>query len=324
MRKLKIPIKPLLLPLILSFATTVQTSAAGEKDYLATPVWYLQYDVSFTASRKDARKTGATTLTTDMSLDRHFASSIVLDNRMDGPALTTGQGPDITPGMTPAQQLAAMETAMSRFDHVANWSQTPLEMGDDMASFTAAMQQHMDKSAVMAQLRYDRVAVLDGLRNEFNQLYARTTHTTWAGTGKVVPSDGTMFEVDAATGEYWLTLPFKFQDMNGGTKTVAIKVVVTDQFTGEAAAPVDVDSMGRTESAKLDFLPQDFELDDPQVQKGDLVQIHARQPAGAGEISGEQSFQAHFTDEAETDSGTLAFRYTLTTMPPAKSGLLNK
>lgn len=320
MRRLKIPIKPLLLSLVLSLANTVQTSAAGEKDYLTVPVWYLHYDVSFTALRKDSRTTGATTLTTDMSMDRHFASSIVLDNRMDGPALTNSQELDITPGMTPAQQLAAMEKMMSRFDHVANWSQAALEMGDDMASFTAAMQQRMDKSAVMAQLQYDRVAIQDGPRNEFNQLYASTTHTTWAGSGKVFPGAGTMFELDAAAGEYWLTLPFKFQDMNGETDTVAIKVVVSDQFTGKAAASVDVDSMGRTESAKLDFLPRDFELDDPQVQMGDLVLIHARLPAGASEILGEHSFQAHFTDEAETDSGTLRFRYTLTTTPPAKSG----
>jgi hypothetical protein len=131
-----------------------------------------------TATRNDTRKLevttqlGAQTLTTDMSMDLHFSNSVALDNRMDGPVLSTaGQEPEISPGMTQAQQLAAMEKMLSSMDHTANWTEKPPEMGDDLA---AVMQQHMDESAVPAYLEYHRVAVQGGLLNEFNRRYDMT------------------------------------------------------------------------------------------------------------------------------------------------------
>jgi hypothetical protein len=45
----------------------------------------------------------------------------------------------------------------------------------------------------------------------------------------------------------------------------------------------------------------------------DMALIHGKLKPGAGNISGEQSFQAHFRP-GETDTGTLKF-HTLTTLP---------
>jgi hypothetical protein len=317
MRTLIHLLQAVLMSLVFPIAAQAQDSSAGAREYMDPLVWYLHYDVSFTATRNDTRKLevttqlGAQTLTTDMSMDLHFSNSVALDNRMDGPVLSTaGQEPEISPGMTQAQQLAAMEKMMSSMDHTANWTEKPPEMGDDLA---AAMQQHMDESAVPAYLEYHRVAVQGGLLNEFNRRYDMTTFTTWKGEGRVFPSAGTVFEVDAAAGEYQLALPFMFQDMNTEMDTVKVEEVTQTAEPGDT--PLET---GRMNSGRSLEPPDDFGLLDPKLQMDDMALIHGKLKPGAGNISGEQSFQAHFTDQGETDTGTLKFRYTLTTTPPPK------
>jgi hypothetical protein len=317
MRQRTYMMQSVLLLLFLPSAAAGQDAASGAREYMDAPVWYLHYDVSFTATRDDTRKLevttqlGPQTLTTDMSMDLRFSNSVALDNRMDGPVLSTAdQELEISPGMTQAQQLAAMEKMMSSMDHTANWTEKPPEMGDDLA---AAMQQRMEESAVPAYLEYHRVAVQGGLLNEFNRHYDMTTFTTWKGEGMVSPSAGTIFEVDAAAGEYLLTLPFGFQDMNTEMDTVKVEEVTQTAEPGDT--PLET---GRMNSGRSLEPPDDFGLLDPKLQMDDMALIHGKLQPGAGKISGERSFQAHFTDQGETDTGTLTFRYTLATTPPPK------
>jgi hypothetical protein len=301
--------------LALASAPAGRPAAGTAEEFLNAPVWYLEYEVTFTSTHQGSytRPDIAGTLSFTSRLERVFSGSEVLNLRSPGPgpigmAALTGVAEGSTPSAADAQRISTQ--MMSLMDHTANWlvGGAALDEGATDADVTAAT-----LLTTPARIDYRRVDTGKNLEDDAGRRYDTTHTTTITGSGAVSAGGFgvTILELDTARESYVLQLPYGFNSMLSRATMETVDVV-----TYSGAAPEET---RQSDDVPFDRVPTGLDLDAPQegAALGGVLIRGTLDPA-SGKIAGEQSFQAHYDERHKPAPGTLVFKYTLTMTPPAK------
>ena len=308
------PIRLLALVLAATAVAPTVTVAATAAEFLNAPVWYAQYDVTFTSNYQGTNQTQVGPVSFTSSLVVVYSGLDKLNLRSQGPgaigmqSLTAGVGKN--PSAADAQAMTTKMMAM--MDNTANWM-----FGGATADNPNATDAEIVASGIpmgTCRVDYTRIDTGTGLDDGAGSVYDSKTTRTMKGSGPVqIGGMGVVtFEMSTADNSYALILPFVCNAQGAGTKTVTVYFVQSKGQPGEET---------RTENdTAFDQNPTGVALDNPPKgsPEGGVLLRGTFDPA-TGKIVGEQSFPAHFDDlSATTGPGTLKFKYTLTTTPPAK------
>jgi hypothetical protein len=307
------PIRLIALALTLvAFAAPVAASTTEE--FLNAPVWYLEYEVSFTSAHQGTYQNGSgEPITFTSKMERMFSAREVLNLRNGGPGSITMMSLSRTadgsqPTAADAQRIS-MEM-MALMDHTANWLVGGPAMDENAtdADIAAASQ-----PTSPARIDYLRVDTGKNLNDEMGGKFDWTSTTTANGEG-LVQAGGfgvTMLEMDTARKTYMLALPYGFNAMMARATQETVDVT-----TPKGGAPNET---RKTEDMPIDRYPYDLKLAEPQEggMAGGMLIRGVLDPA-TGKIAGEQSFSVTHTERNETVPGTLVFKYTLSMTKPKK------
>jgi hypothetical protein len=303
---------------LLSFCLTslifVSANAADVQTLLKTPVWYLNYDVSFTASYDTTRpaRNGGTERVT-ITVSRSFSSQEMLDMR--------GDGPSVYSSMVAADGKAAapdMQAVLANMESAANWMVGPANYADDATDeeMNAANDARMKVPIGPAKLDYLRIDVCDNCPDEMGTLNKVTRRTTKTSSGNVHPMGSLplTLEINGKTKKYTLFLTPAYTDM--GTMLKWETVQVAEAKTG--GAPVETRQSGEV---GLSLAPStNPTINDPNQTGMAMILVKGEIDPVLDKISGERTMPASYQDDQETVNGTLTVHFTLSTTPPAKSG----
>ena len=299
---------------ITALAAPVAPATAGTlEDFLNAPVWYLQYEVTFSSACQgtDNGAFGQTTFTSN--LESGFSGTDVFNLRSGGPGpITQGEMMGTSDGSKPSAADAQKITMqmMSLMDHTANWMAGGPAMDPNAtdADIAAAAEARFP-----AHIDYTRVDTGKDLVNEVGTRFDWTRTTTIQGSGLVLAGGMgvTLLEMDTAKKTYALQLPLVFNAMMARATRTTVDVT-----SSKGAAP---DETRDSNDLPINQYPSPIELDQPQkgaAQGG--VLIRGVLDPSSGKISGEQSFAAHYTEGSATAPGTYLVKYTLTLSKPQK------
>ena len=307
------------------WAAILQTGSAVGADieeYLNTPVWYLEYEVSFKAEHQSSETNAIGTFATSISFDRAFSANWPLDLWSQGPSPVLGasflSGAADGSMPSPEDQMAFAQNLMSRMERASNWTSSGGALTTDENATeeeaAAAMESGMKAAMGPGRIEYLRVDVGKDLVNEMGEHYEMTSRTTRKGSGTVLPGggQGAIFEIDADSQTYTLVLPVGFNEM---------QALMTVEKSSRTVVPgQDPIETHQSEEIGLGLFPQDLTIDDPTNIQAAMALIRGKIDPAGGTISGERTMAAHYTDNPQiVVAGTLTFRYTLGTTPPLKS-----
>ncbi len=310
----------LLVTAVISIPAAVVTGATIQ-DFLKAPKWYVQYDVTFKVAHTGTGTNNGATTKTNITMNRSFSATCVLDMRMDGPSTVlnlsalSGTGDGSTASV--ADQMKFQQDLMARMETAANW------MGSGgMLSFDENLsdegQQAAMAAAMLARLGpgsmdYVRIDSSWGLVNEMGTPYTLAVRTTWNGNGMVLPGGGVdpLFEIDAPSATFTLSLPPSFGEMES-----KMKRLTTRTFTDTNWKNPDVqrDSI----EVGMNLFPSNITIDDPKNLQAGAIVIRGAVNPSSGKIAGEHSVAGHYTDADATVPGTFVIHYSLSLTPPAK------
>ena len=308
------PIRLLALVVVAAVAAPSLALAATAAEFLNAPVWYAQYDVTFTSNYQGTNQTQVGPVSFTSSLVVVYSGLDKLNLRSQGPgaigmqSLTAGVGKN--PSAADAQAMTTKMMAM--MDNTANWM-----FGGATADNPNATDAEIAASGIpmgTCRVDYTRIDTGTGLADGAGGVYDSKTTRTMKGSGPVqIGGMGVVtFEMSTADNSYALILPFVCNAQGAGTKMVTVYFVQSKGQPGEET---------RTENdTAFDLFPAGLEMDNPPANspQGGVLLRGTFDPA-TGKIAGQQSFPAHFNDlSGTTGPGTLTFKYSLTMTPPAK------
>jgi hypothetical protein len=304
------PIRLLALAVVL--ATPHVALAATAAEFLNAPVWYAQFEVTFTSNYQGTSPTQQGPMTFTSSMVRVLTGCDKLNLRSQGPGATGMQELTAGIGTNPSSADAQRMTTkmMTMMDNTANWIAGGASIDNENATDAEITASGMPMGTV--SIDYTRVDTGKDLVNETGSKYDCKITRTMKGSGAVqVGGMGvTNFELSTSDNSFSLVLPFAFNAQGAGTKLVMVTVLSSKGTPGEET---------RTENDQtFDLLPSGLVLDNPPKNspQGGVLIRGTFDPA-TGKIVGQQSFPAHYDDiSATTGPGTLLFKYTLTTTPP--------
>ena len=286
--------------------------ADAAKEFLQTPIWYLSYEVSFSASSKGSYEGMFGPMTYTASLERVFTHSQILNLRSEGPGALAMIPPSASSSgsqMSMAEAQKASMDMMARMEHTANWMVGGASLNASEADATAATQ--ADIAASMGQLRIDftRHDRGDALVNEVGSKFSTTKTETVKGT---TPSMGggfgsIMLDVDTSTKTFLLGF-----GAGGGADGLDRNVVEVVTFQGQAP-----EEKRETKKSSAQFAQLVFDESGPVAMQGGLVVNGTFDPASKT-ITGEKAYRGHYHDGNADAPGTIVVKYTLSPTPPAK------
>ena len=307
------------LPVLLNAAVTAlavfttPAVASTLEDFLNAPVWYLQYEVTFTSACQgtDNGAFGQTTFTSN--LESGFSGTDVFNLRSGGPGpIAQGEMMGTSDGSRPSAADAQRMTTqmMSLMDHTANWmaggpAMDPNATDADIAAAT--------EPRCPAHIDYTRVDTGKDLVNEVGSKFDWTRTTTIQGSGMVLAGGMgvTLLEMDTAKQTYALQLPLAFNAMMASATRTTVDVT-----SSKGTAPNETRD---SNDMPINQYPSTIDLDQPQkgAAQGGVLIRGALDPS-SGKISGEQTFAAHYTEGSASAPGTYRVKYTLTLTKPQK------
>jgi hypothetical protein len=302
-----------LLALAAAVATPHVAAAATAQEFLNASVWYAQYEVTFTSNYQGTAPSLHGSMTFTSSLTRVLKGTDKLNLRSQGPGaigmakLSEGMGKNAS--AADAQKMTMKMMAM--MDNTANWMVGGASIDDENASDAEITASGMPMGTV--SIDYTRVDTGKDLVDETGNKYDSQSTTTMKGSGAVQVGGmgATNFEMSTSDNSFSLVLPFVFNAQSAGTKMVTV-----DSWSSKGT-PGETKTSER--DVAFDLYPMGIELDSPPAgsPQGGVLIRGTFDPA-TGKIVGEQSFPAHYKDSGNPAPGTLTFKYTLTTTPPAK------
>lgn len=302
------------LALAVALATPHVVAAATAAEFLNAPVWYVQYQVTFTSNYQGTSPSLHGQMTFTSSLVRVVSGSDKLNLRSQGPGATGMQELTAGIGKNPSAADAQKMTMkmMSMMDNTANWMVGGASIDNENATDAEITASGMPMGTV--SIDYTRVDIGQDLVDETGSKYDSKVTTTMKGSGPVQVGGmgATNFEMSTSDNSFSLVVPFVFNAQSAGAKMVTVTFIQAKGTPGEET---------RSENDRpFDLFPSGLALDNPpkgSPQGG--VLIRGTFDPATGKIAGEQSFPAHYDDmSATTGPGTLKFKYTLTTTPPAQ------
>lgn len=296
-----------LLTLILATALPLHASRAADiEEWLNAEGWELSYEVSFKSTSQGSAQSlfGPVTYTT--TLDRAFSATSKLDLRSPGASLSMTKL-TVEGGASSPEMQAALMDLVSQTDRITSWMNSGVQL-DDNASPEAQQKvalAFMTATRGPAHLDYLMVETGVDLINETGTHFNQTTTTTRKGTGMVSPSGMIMFELNAESKRYLLTLPYVFRD--DSMTTVKEETVVHQEMKGESPS----DTRTSYEHG-LDLFPSGLGFDDSTATVGDMPVMEGGVDPAGGKITGERTIKGHYSERGANVPGIFVFRYTLT------------
>jgi hypothetical protein len=297
--------------LVSTFGAMPLVAPAAAKDmeaFLNAPAWQLEYEVTFVCRAEGPIPVPKGALSYTLSLDRRFSGALPLDVRSGGPNLATLRLVTGSESGSAAslQQQSAITELMMRVDDIANWINggPTMDEGSSDEAQQAAMLEFMASGT--ASIDYTLVETGVDLQDEMGQVFDSVRRTTAKGAGKVMPPTSLVFEIDAKSKRYMVTLPITFGD---ASPSPSVKWETTERVQAKGAAPSESRT---TRETTLESFPRNVVVDDPAVLIGQLPTMEGSVDPSLGKISGERSVPAHYEETGRTIAGTLTFRYTLT------------
>lgn len=288
--------------------TSIETvTAQSIEDWLSAEGWDLSYEVNFKSSTKGTYNSsvvasvGAFTYTLDV--EQSFSAKVALDVRSPGPSLSMTKL--AIAGGTPDPE-ATMKLVM-KTDQMSSWMHGGPTFDDDGSADDqmAAMAAHLEALKAPGKTHYVRVDAGKGIINEMGSKYDVTIRATRIGSGKVgPPSESIMFEIDAETGKYLLSLPYMFRD--DSMTSLQHKKVTQSTMDGHTS----IDSTMHETS--MEYGVGRLEIVEPGLPVGQMPFLEGPLDPSAGKIVGERTIKALFEDGGDKVPGTLTIRYTLT------------
>jgi len=290
-------------------------SAASAQEFLNAPVWYLEYEVSFTSRNQGTFQGGWGPMSFTSSLERVFSGWDKLNLRSQGPGplamrdLTQGYESGKTPSVAEAQELSMK--MLAQMDHTANWMVGGAAMDENATDADIAAQ---STPRHPFRIDYKRVDAGTDLVDELGEKFDEKTTTTIQGSGKVLAGGmgAILFEMDTSTNSYALTLPFIFNAQSATAKSESVDIL---QVKGKPP-----EETRKTAEVPFDLFPGGLAVDDApegSPQTGGVL-LRGKLDPSTGKIAGERSFKAHYDDRNVKTPGTMVFKYTLAMTPPKK------
>lgn len=289
----------------LAYATT----AVAQRD---VPVWYVQYEVTMKANHTITENAaGGGTLTTTWSLDRSFSATTKLDMRNEGSVIATTQSATADPekfkNMSQAEMMKYSQDMLEAMQYQANWMPGAPELGDGQD----AMLNLMRARSVPLRFTYKVTRIGKGLVDEMGTKFdSESIRSGSVSDGMIDPGDQQKFELNTKTKKYWLLIPHSGQAVDAPKRSLKWETVDKTRSDGQSAWQEE----RKTDDAEADWLPNAFAFDGPGFGSAPLIEGTL---AVTDNITGEQSFAAHFTDGPTTVPVTVKFRYTVSSTPPA-------
>ncbi|HEU4364378.1 MAG TPA: hypothetical protein VFT13_02825, partial [Candidatus Krumholzibacteria bacterium] len=303
-----VPVAPvLLIALVFSLVAPVAAAVASTaEEFLNAPVWYLEYEVSFTSSHSGTTPGGWGAMPFTSKLERVFSDTEKLNLRSGGPgalSITTmmGTADGSKPSVADQQKMATK--MMSMMDHTANWMVGGAGLEEDATDEEIAAD---SKPSSPFRIDYTRVETGRNLTDEMGETFDLTVTTTLQGAGQVlVGGFGAIFlEMDTAEKTYTLALPYTF---NAASATAQQEIVAVTTYQGKAP-----DEDRKTSDVPFDLFPSGLALDQgANGAQGGAMLLRGKIDPAAGKISGEQTFQGHYTESNQDTPGTFVVKYTL-------------
>lgn len=210
--------------------------------------------------------------------------------------------------MTPAEQQKFSMDMLSKMDHTANWMNSGGMSGlADDASYEQqanALQAAAEAQMGVATVDYKETVTGDDLRNEMGTPFKMTTRITHTGSGRVKGGGQITLELDVASSEYLLGMGYGWSDQS--TSTVKIVEMQHREMEG-----VITDTTITSESG-LNGIGSQIIPDDSTQMAGMMLMLRGSFDPAAGNIRGEHTLPAHYTDPRGDVRGTLLIRFTLT------------
>jgi hypothetical protein len=290
----------------LLFVAAANTASAQDMDaWLNAEGWDLAYEVTFKSSDSGAYQFFHGPITYTRTVEYGFNATLALDMRNAGPnvamsAMTVGR--DLS---TPEAQQAMMELVM-RTDVIANWMSGGPQV-DESASDEAqmnAVREYMESSKGMGRLQYSMVEKGVGLVEESGSKYDLVRTTTARGTGPIVGPTQLLFEIDAESKKYLLTLAAQCSDKSDST---VIEETV-GKYTWKNDPPTEERSMNYW---RLDNYISGLKIDDSSAVIGDVPLMAGTLDPSSGKISGERTLRGHYSKSGVDIPGMFYFRWTL-------------
>lgn len=311
-----VPVAPVLLialvfsPVVAPVAPAVASTA---EEFLNAPVWYLEYEVSFTSSHSGTTPGGWGSMPFTSKLERVFSDTEKLNLRSGGPgalSMTTmmGTADGSKPSVADQQKMATK--MMSMMDHTANWMVGGAGLEENATDEDIAAD---SKPSSPFRIDYTRVETGTNLTDERGEKFDLTVTTTLRGAGLVLAGGfGAIFlEMDTAEKTYSLALPFIFNAMSA---TARQEVVGVTTYQGKAPA-----EDRKTSDVPFDLFPSGLTLDEgANGAPGGAMLLRGKIDPATGKISGQQTFPGHYTESNQDTPGTFVVKYTLTMTPPQK------
>lgn len=297
--------------LCLVLAAPFAAVAATLDDFLNTPVWYVQYEVSFKATYQGTTPVSPGSKSYTVSMERSFSATDRYNLRSQGPgslSMSAMYGASSGKQPTVAEAQAMSMRMMENMDSQANW----IAMGaaaDENPDIAASLQ-----PTSPCRVDYTRVDIGKDLVGDQGEHYDIKTTTTVKGSGNVLAlgMGALSLELDTKAKTYVFTLPMGFDAQGAQVKQEQVTFLQVKGSAGQETR--------ETTDVLLDYVLQRLELVDPkesQVQGG--VTIRGTLDATTGKITGEKTFAAHYNEHNVSVPGTLSYKYTLTMTPPAKA-----
>jgi hypothetical protein len=295
---------------ILALTIAVCASSAQAQaidDWLNAEAWDVEFEVTYKSSTKGTLKSEAVSavgsFTYTLDVEQSFSGKVPLDLRSPGASLSLTRL--ALAGGTPDPE--ATTNLIMKTDQMSSWMQGGPAFDDDGTADeqVAAMTAHLNALKGPGKVQYVRVDVGKGLVNEMGSKYDVTIRETRIGSGKVGPgSESIMFEIDAETGKYLLSLPYAFRD--DSMTSLQHKTVTQSTMDGV----VSTDSTMRQTS--MDYGIGRLVIEEPGLPVGQMPYLEGPVDPAAGKIVGERTIKASFVDRIENVPGTLTIRYTVT------------
>jgi hypothetical protein len=297
-----------LLPFLVVFSW-----AGAAHAQLDAPVWYVQYEAKLHTNFTQAGTGMRGGITTVYKIEHTFTNTSKLDMRNPGAVISLDvsklTGADYTK-LSPQEQLKISQQMLDGMQYTANWMQGPMENVDD----TDAMHRHMLDVSVPIRISYEETSTGNNLVNEVGTHYDMWEQTTasYSGSNVYASPDQVKFEMNTKTKQYWLVLPFAFQDMNNLGSVVPWVTVRKSRATGAAAWDPEERTTSKT---GIDVIGGGFRLKLPPT--GFQAPVIEGTLDGSGRISGTKSFTGHMDRPGADVPVTLTYTYTVTQTPPA-------
>jgi len=294
-------------PSVVICAFSVACLGADVSDWLNAEAWKLVYEVTFTSSSKGTINSSFVaavgTFNYTLDVEQSFSATLPLDMRSPGASLSMTK---LAMAGAAADPTATMDLIM-KTDRMSSWMHSGGTMDENASADAqmAAMKAHLDALKGPGKVQYVRIDIGHDIINEMGSKYDVTTRTTKIGSGKVSPpSEVVMFEIDAETGRYLLSLPYGF----GDDSMTSLQQKTVTQITMDGNVSTD----STLHQTSMPNGIGQIVIDEPSILVGSMPLFEGPLDLSVGKIVGERTVKAHFVEGVENVPGTLVFKYTLT------------